>query len=536
MLTPVNKPNFSIRFDERKLDAVFADVNQHQLPGAAVAMAIDGVPVYRKGFGLANIELPILLAPTMRMRIGSITKHFSCLAYLLLCEEGKAALDDEIGAYVPKLHASTGRRTIRELMGHISGIRDILGISMLMHGTGRVLSDEDMAGYYERIDSVDFEAGTSWSYNNGGYILLTAAIERIAGVRLDEVLRKRIFEPIGMHDTMLRRWDSDFVPNSATLHTLGPHGRYGRDYMGMEISGVGGMVSTMDDMLRWLKHMDAPTVGSTESWRLMTAPLRLRNGRSTGYGLGLMTGHYRGVEILSHGGTLMGGHAMMMKVPAVGLDISIATNRSDIVASTLAYRIVDSCVEGLRSMAPGREVETRNAIFLSQTSGRMVELSTKDNRQFMSIDGGPALPMVPDEEGALQLPAEARFLQTSLMLDEHGARLSQFGTEDPMTIVERVAEAGLDGLAGEYYAADIDVTLQVVEGVEDSRLMTRGRHGSASFRLIPRTPLIWRAEPLGPLASVGSAVTFSPDGSWLTFTSGRLDSMRFERRGSNDRP
>lgn len=531
----MNYSSPGIRFDEARIDAVFADVDQSRLPGAAVAIAIGSVPVYRKGFGLANRELPLLLAPTMRMRIGSITKHFVCLAYLLLCEAGKADLDDQVGTYLPKLHLTARRRTIRELMGHISGIRDILGITMIMHGTGRAVSDEDMLGYYESIDSVDFEAGTSWSYNNGGYILLTAVIERITGERLEDVLRKRIFEPIGMNDTMLRRWDSDFVPNSATLHTLGPNGQYARDYMGMEISGVGGIVSTMDDMLRWLRHMDAPIVGSARSWQLMTTPLRLRNGRSTGYGLGLMSGLYRGVKILSHGGTLMGGHAMMMKVPALGLDISIATNRSDIVASTLAYRVVDDCIEGLDAVAPARPFETRTAIFLSPTSGRVVELSGKDGRQFMSIDGGLALPVVPDEDGTLQLPAEAAFLQTSLAFERGGARLSQFGNEDSMTMMDRVDHARLGGLAGEYHASDIDVTLEVIEGNEESRLISRGRHGAASFRLIPYTPLLWRAEPLGPFAYAGSAITFSGDGSWLTFTSGRLDAMRFERRGANDR-
>ena len=81
--------------DEAKIDAIFAGVDQCHLPGAAVAVAIDGVPVYRKGFGLAHMELPVVLSPTMRMRIGSTTKHFTALIYLLLCEEGRADIDAE---------------------------------------------------------------------------------------------------------------------------------------------------------------------------------------------------------------------------------------------------------------------------------------------------------------------------------------------------------------------------------------------------------------------------------------------------------
>src|SRR5262249_41375787 len=92
-----------INFDARKIDAIFADLDQCRLPGAAVGIAIDGVPVYRKGFGLASMELPITLSTSTRMRIGSTSKQFTCLALMLLCEAGKADIDDSIGDYLPEL-------------------------------------------------------------------------------------------------------------------------------------------------------------------------------------------------------------------------------------------------------------------------------------------------------------------------------------------------------------------------------------------------------------------------------------------------
>jgi D-aminopeptidase len=285
--------------DAGTVDAIFAAVDQCALPGAAVAIAIDGIPVYRKGFGLANMELPVALGPSMRMRIGSTTKHFVSLAYLLLCEAGLAELDDEIGKYLPELHEANRHVTMRQLMSHTSGLRDIFAITMNFHGTGRPVTDREMLAYYETIDDFDFEPGTHWSYNNGGYLLVTAAIERLTGEPLEEMLRTRIFEPVGMHDTLLRRWDSDFVPNSATLHMVGGKTGYSRDYMGMEMSGAGGLVATMDDMLRWLKHMDAPVVGSAKTWETIKTPHRLARGTSTGYGLGLITGDYRGIGTLS---------------------------------------------------------------------------------------------------------------------------------------------------------------------------------------------------------------------------------------------
>ena len=109
---------------------------------------------------------------------------------------------------------------MRQLMGHTGGLRDSVAISMLTNEPTAPLTDAQMLAYYETIDDVDFAPGTSWSYNNGGYLLLTAAIERLTGQTLDEVLRTRIFQPLGMNDSLLRRWERDFVPNSATLHMV----------------------------------------------------------------------------------------------------------------------------------------------------------------------------------------------------------------------------------------------------------------------------------------------------------------------------
>src|SRR5262249_45341936 len=92
-----------VDFDAGKIDRIFAGLDQCHLPGAAVGIAVDGKPIYRKGFGLASMELPIVLSPTIRMRIYSTSKHFTCLAYMLLCEEGKAAIDERLGTYLPEL-------------------------------------------------------------------------------------------------------------------------------------------------------------------------------------------------------------------------------------------------------------------------------------------------------------------------------------------------------------------------------------------------------------------------------------------------
>jgi CubicO group peptidase (beta-lactamase class C family) len=516
------------KLDEAEIDAIFASVDQCHLPGAAVAIAIDGVPVYRKGFGLAHMELPVVLGPGMRMRIGSTTKHFAALIFLLLCEEGRAGLDDPIGKFLPELHAVSRDVTMRQLMGHTSGLRDAMALSLTINGPRAAMSDRQLVTLYETIDDVEFQPGTSWSYNNGGYILLTAAIERIAGESLDVLLRKRIFEPIGMFDTMLRRWDTDFVPNSAALHFRLPDGRFTRDAMAMEISGAGGLVATMDDMLRWLRHMDAPVVGTTESWRLMREPHRLANGSSTGYGLGLIISEYRAVTTICHGGGVVAGNSQMIKVPAAGLDISIAVNRADVSGADLANRIIDACVDGL-DPRPETSFEKRNAVYLSQRDGRIAELSVQNDMQFLAIDNGPALPVTADAAGDLRLPDILSFVLQTARPEEDTLRLTDFGDEDRLDRIDVIADARIDDWIGDYRAASVDADACVAFVGGAPRLTIRGPHGTTDYALQPINDTIWKAVPAGPFAMLAGMLTFSREDRALAFSCGRMRRLSFAK-------
>ena len=156
-----------VSFDEKKVDALFAEFDQCQLPGVAVGIALAGKPLYRKGFGLANMELPIVLSPTIRMRIASISKHITALAYLLLCEEGRAAIDDPIGRYLPELHSVARSVTMRQLMGHTSGLHDAFEICHQFSGTKHAVTSEQLLSSYRDLDEVNAEPGTAWIYKIG---------------------------------------------------------------------------------------------------------------------------------------------------------------------------------------------------------------------------------------------------------------------------------------------------------------------------------------------------------------------------------
>lgn len=520
----------SARFDEAEIDRIFAEVDQSHLPGAAVGIAIEGVPVYAKGFGLANMELPVLLTPRTRMRVGSTTKHFACLAYLLLCEEGLAGIDDEIGRYVDGLKPAVARAKILSLMSHISGIRDPFWLTMAMHGVDRSVTDRQILAYYETIDDVDFAAGTQWRYNNGGYVLLSAAIERISGQPLERVLHERIFTPAGMHDTMLRRWDSGFVPNSAALHFRDAQGVFSKTHMGMELTGAGGMVSTMHDMLAWLKHMDAPVIGTPESWKRMREPQLLASGRSTRYGLGLFCDSYRGIDVVHHAGDVMSGNSQMIKVPGARLDISIGVNRSDVSASVLAFQIIDALVDGLAPVPEKADYARRTGVFVSKRDGRVVTLVERDGGHLMTVDGGAAIPVSPDETGALQLPAPVAFFQRSVLIDGDAIMLTDFDDEDRLEAIAVDGEAMLGERAGRYRSDGFDLTMILAEDEAGASASLRGRHGWADYKLMPMSADIWRIEQKG-FSPISGIMTLDHGGEGLQLDFGPVRHIRLTRAG-----
>lgn len=528
---PASDLKSDVEFDERKIDAIFADVGQCHLPGAAVGIAIGGRPVYRKGFGLANMELPAVLSPTIRMRIGSTTKHFTALAYMLLCEDGRARLDDPIGAYIPELHPIAHHVTVRKLMGHLSGLRDAFDICYQFSGTGQPVTSSDVLSLYRGIDSVNATAGTAWIYNNGGYLMLSVAIERITGQSLEEVLRERILEPVGMYDTMLRRWDTDFVPNSAALHMTNQAGGFEKSYFGKEHSGEGGLVSTVDDMLRWLAHMDAPVVGNAATWQTMKAPQEIANGTSTGYGLGLISGRYRGIGTLWHGGGVMGGNSQMLKVPAVGLDVVVMVNRHDVFGIALANKILDACLprlEPIRSTADERFV---TGTFRSSRTGRVIQLFAKDRQQIASIDGFD-YPVVLHEGGVFRtVPWLSHFKQAVTVVGDPekpvGIRLSDVGNLDEFVPVEPLEKPDIEGIAGVYRSLATGTEATIFDANDGARLSTVGRFGSAVYRLECLGDHIWRAQPIDWMR--GGIVSFDRDGRTFRFSSQRTWALTFRR-------
>lgn len=395
------------------VDALFAPFNRSDAPGCVVGIALAGRVVCRKAFGLASVRHGVANTPRSRMRIGSTSKHFTCLAALLLAEEGRLDLDAPVSQALPDLAlpALQGMPTLRQFMNHTSGWRCALDLSMIGNSTA-LMPTGWMAAMAARQQGVNFAPGHGQVYSNSGYHLLSMAIDRAAGMPLEAYLKEHVFAPLGMDDTEGVPSDTRVTRDMVSNHWPDPAGGWRHAHMVTEeIRGEGNLVSTVDDMLRWLAHLRGPKrVGSEAAWRQMLEPTMLPDGTASTYGLGLMRRHYRGLEMIEHAGGVAGGNSQMLTVPAHALDVVLMTNGLPVGMRDLAPKIVDILLaEHLGPEIAQAELVRFQHLVGSRyvgPSGRSIAFGAVDANLGLSFMDAPPFEALRVEGAHLRLPFE----------------------------------------------------------------------------------------------------------------------------------
>lgn len=512
----------SVHIDPSALDKLLDPFANTDQPGFAVGVAVNGVPKYRRSVGVASIELPVELSPTIRMRIGSTSKQFCALAIMLLAEEGRLSIDDTPRQHVPELPEWAETFTIRHLLSQTSGMRDSFDLLFQTCGPGIITPPETPLQILCGVDSVNFAPGSTWRYNNAGYVVLSEIVERVSRVPFGEFLKARIFEPIGMTDTLLRPVDTDMVPNSASLHVPLPTGSWSRGVFGVPLRGEGGIVSTVDDMLRWLAHMAQPTVGSPESWK------QIRTSYAThGYGFGLMVQKHRGLDILHHPGAVAGGSSQALKVLGHDLDIVVLNNNGLNVMAMyqLVDAIIDACIPGLPAVPANTPGTPVTGTFYSRETGRVVSLMAHEGQQLMVLSG-MMLPAGRDADGALSVPILPTDLRVRPSADGLRLDLTEYGLPDTLDRVEPVAGETLDDLIGSYQSGPAGVLAELSRSDQGYNLRFSNELGSLLYPLTPIGPRLWQMVSPVPMP-LGGTLEIEADG--FLFSTMNTTRLRFVR-------
>jgi CubicO group peptidase (beta-lactamase class C family) len=487
------------------LDALFEGYVKTDGPGLVVAAAVDGEVVYRRAFGMACVALGRALTPLTRMRIGSTSKQFTALAVLLLADEGRVDLDAPLRAYLPELPRYPVEPTVRQALHHVAGIRDHVSDGMLVDG-GRSVKPAGWAlRHLVRQDALNGLPGQRWMYSNGGYHLLSLLAERVAGQPFADLLRDRVFAPLGMRDTALVTSDFAITPGLATLHVPQADGGWRRGVFPHEdLLGEGGIVSTADDLLRWLAALRAPRVlGTPAAWDLLRTPARLADGTAMPYMMGLLQLPMHGETTWQHAGAVVGASCQALTAPARGIDVVVLTNGLPISPTGVAGQVLGVLL-GKASDAPmfAEPARPRTADYAAlpgrryrTPSGMVLAFADVGGVLGMSILGNRAHPLrlAPDGfelayedcgagpyrvHGVAQLPPRA---PTTL-------RVAEGAVVETARLVPPPAAVDWDELAGEWRCTDLGTVAALAPDADHALFAVRGGANRLTLRLAPCGP------------------------------------------------
>jgi CubicO group peptidase (beta-lactamase class C family) len=330
-------------------ELVRTDLVEQNLPGVSVAIGVGGEVVWAEGFGLADLETREPVEPEMRFRIGAVSMPLTATAVGLLLEQGRLRLDDEIQTYVPGFPRKQWPITLHELMEQTSGIRQDGGDEEPLRP--RCERAVDALNRFQN-DALLFQPGTQFRYSAYGWVLVSAAVEAVAGQRFFRFMREQVLDPLGMSDTTedlsvepLPKLATFYYPRFAGETRYGPEPARSGDYSCL--TGALGFLSTPSDLVRFGLAMNAGKLLRPDTLKMLQAEQRLASGKATGYGLGwdLESASIAGATVrqLGHDGEyLIGGSTSFITFPERGIVVAVTTNISFAKMEPIARRIADA--------------------------------------------------------------------------------------------------------------------------------------------------------------------------------------------------
>ncbi|UCH92617.1 MAG: beta-lactamase family protein [Candidatus Aminicenantes bacterium] len=327
-----------------RVDQLFRQWDKRYSPGCAVAVIKKGKIIYKKAYGMADLERSVPLTPESVFDIASNTKQFTAFSVALLAEEGKISLDDNIRQYFPEFPDYGHPITIRHLLYHTSGIREYA--MLLLLGGRRWINHypvEDIMDLIIRQEKLNNTPGDEHIYSNSGYFLLGLLVQRVSGKSLGDFFRQNIFQPLGMKHTYFYDDISQIIKNRAIGYSPRGASGYALEVSLLAGDGSGGILSNLDDLFRWDQNFYHNKLGkgSQDIIKTMLTPGVLNNGKKINYALGLLVGKYKGLTIVTHGGGWNGYRSEIMRFPDQDFSVICLANLGTIDTYHLAARIAD---------------------------------------------------------------------------------------------------------------------------------------------------------------------------------------------------
>ena len=315
---------------EKSIDAIFSKWN-NATPGCAVGVAVRGKPVLMKAYGMADLEHDVPNTPDTVFESGSVAKQFTAMAILLLVEDGRLSLDDQVRKHIPELPDYGVPLTIRHMLTHTSGLRDWGSIAAIAGAprTTREYTHAHVLEIVSRQKALNFPPGSHWSYSNTGFNLAAIIVDRVSGMSFAEFSKRRIFQPLGMTGTSWRDDHQQIVKGRAIAYSTTSAG-YQIEMPFENVHGNGGLLTTVGDLLKWNENYVQPRIGTAALVAEQQKVGKFNDGKDLDYALGLYVRPLmEGVKNIYHSGSTAGYRAHLNRLPDSHTSVAVLCNGSD---------------------------------------------------------------------------------------------------------------------------------------------------------------------------------------------------------------
>jgi len=326
----------------KKVDAIFAEYDKTNSPGCALAILKDGKIVYKRGYGMSNMEYNIAISPTSIFHIASISKQFTAAALVKLSLEGKLSLDDDIRKYIPEVPDFGHTITINNLIHHTSGIRDQWTLQGLAGWRDDdLITEKDILEMLARQKSLNFLPGEEYLYCNTGFTLAGVVVKKITGVSLRDYADSVFFKPLGMTNTHFHSDHSEITPNRTSAYYKDDKGKWKISIPVFDNYGATSLFTTVEDLAKWDENFYTKKIGGEAFIKAMRLTDKLNDGTPQNYASGLVLNSYKGYKTEGHAGADAGYRSNLLRLPEEHFSVIVFANLANINTPMLSNKVVD---------------------------------------------------------------------------------------------------------------------------------------------------------------------------------------------------
>jgi len=498
----------------KQVDKVFAKWDREDSPGCALGVYRGGQVVYKRGYGMEDLNEGVHITPETVFHVASMSKQFTAASIVLLATQGKLSLDDDVRKYIPELPDFGLRITIRNLVHHTSGLRDqweLLELAGWRYSKD-LITDDDVMSVMTRQKELNFKPGERYVYCNTGYTLMGLVVKRVSGMTLREFTTKNVFEPLGMTHTHFRDDHAEILKHDAVGYEQQPGKPFEISITNFDTVGATSLHTTVEDLQRWDENFYHPKVGGTAFVQQMLERGKLNNGEQLDYAFGLFVGKYKGLPTVDHGGGDAGYRSDMTRFPEQHFSAAVLCNSAEAEPSALVRQVADLVlakeIKAAERTTPEKEAAARSTaraaavvptadqmegftgLYWNREDDAFVKIFVTDGKLKGDLGGEEPLVLKPFAESRFHIAdkpwgdeVEIHFAAPSA--DKPRRMEQSFGGGKP-TVFEATEAfsptgAELAEYAGAYVSEEIDPVYRI--GVDGEKLnLARLKHTTATLR------------------------------------------------------